>query len=92
MEKFKSYYKKECTLVYCPHCKTFYKGVNTHILERFGSAFSTVIETDFNDNICFDDYNHFVCPKCNQSNRVDDTIIHTEDWIANMFFKIKGEK
>lgn len=81
-----------CLLVKCPHCKKIYKAIceplkseNTRILK---------VATDFGDifdiNITKLPYTT-KCLNCNNTIELKySTAIKTEDWIANLFFTVKG--
>ena len=65
-------------LIFCPHC---------------GQAFKIVKEdkylyTDFNDRF----YNKAItnCVKCHKEFNLKDNSLITDDWIADLIFKVKG--
>lgn len=63
-------------IVQCPICGQMYKT------EGKPSVKGLQYITDYNDNVT----NH--CLKCD--NKITPKVIKTEDWIADMVFKIKG--
>lgn len=68
-------------LVKCPHCKRIFKIVKTQ---------GNNIVTDFNDTMEVNVDNFLVKCLCGrQFNFVQNTIL-TEDWIADLFYKVKG--
>lgn len=71
-------------LIKCPHCGTIYKITKTdreneYLITDFGDKIKLNIETAESK-----------CIKCNNSIQVLDNSIITEDWIANLLFKVKG--
>jgi hypothetical protein len=63
-------------LVKCPHCNQIYK------CEGQVSVKGLQYITDYNDNVTEK------CLVCEQ--KMQPEVIKTEDWIANLFFKVKG--
>ena len=65
-------------LLSCPHCGQMYKIIKQNNVELI---------TDYDDKF---NKNHPVCIKCNTAFILEENILTTDDWIADLVFKVKG--
>jgi predicted Zn finger-like uncharacterized protein len=75
-------------LLYCPHCKTFYKIVNTKLCHKDGFVFCNLF-TDFGDTIVVSIRSNTAVCKCKQYIKLEDNIIECDDFILDKFFTTK---
>lgn len=69
-------------LIKCPHCNTIFKIVK--------SADCGIFITDFGDVFTPEENYNYKCLNCKEEFNILNNHKITEDWVANLFFKIKG--
>ena len=76
-------------LLQCPNCRQIFK-----IVTKFfdPSTLSTNLITDLNGKFEVDDIDGTtICICCEEEFKPLDKLIKTDDWVADMIFKVKGK-